>query len=721
MKIRFEPIAAEVAKRLPVAVLFPPGVLEDIRRGQREDEPEAPKLPSDIEEFMVHYLAVVQAAGALLDAPPFEALSRLKDALAEEYMPGAPPMSPVYYSMHMLHVLGEVPVGVADETPLSVIAKVTSGSSNLSRFHALARALVDSFRDVYLVKSAKQQRAEISPVRGGDPIAIGTTGPFLRTGDLVLMRVLPFEGKYFVADSPYILKAPARDWLDYFARVVDARGASAPSRRPKGNLSGKQLAKWRKLERDKSGSADPESLLRKHLRGDPPGQFWFDYAMDGYAGERNGIVFLAGVPDRPESLPHSAASERAREKPPMNVVHDRLQDVAANHGMLARAAKDLEETCKRHGVQKFELDPNELQLFVAYSTLEARSEAGETALDHVARTTTGAPELQRVCEDLRRGGFAVLGIDRIRLDEGLEVSELRSKKKLYIAERSGTRQLAKGDVLLGWVCADEAGTLTLEGHVTRVPSLFAAVAEGLVSQLVPRGARRPRDFNAPAGLLPVQLLVGLREARENFRPELVNHDDERLQLATGRYRIVDLSRIAPRLREAFTMDDEQSYVWLNDAGTVVARIEIAGDKLLVHVNSLQRLAAAKERIEALLGDAIQASLGSVEQDVFEAARSGKRSRADQPIELPPELAAQMCEMVTRQIGGMLDAPIPQFRGKSLRQVARSKPSRPDAVSWLREQERLLKTNPRLSGVDLRPIWQELGLEYQGLDTDPAAY
>lgn len=41
----------------------------------------------------------------------------------------------------------------------------------------------------------------------------------------------------------------------------------------------------------------------------------------------------------------------------------------------------------------------------------------------------------------------------------------------------------------------------------------------------------------------------------------------------------------------------------------------------------------------------------------------------------------------------------------------------DAISWLREQERMLNTNPQFSGIDVRPLWAELGLEYQGLDTD----
>ncbi len=71
-----------------------------------------------------------------------------------------------------------------------------------------------------------------------------------------------------------------------------------------------------------------------------------------------------------------------------------------------------------------------------------------------------------------------------------------------------------------------------------------------------------------------------------------------------------------------------------------------------------------------------------------------------------------------KVRSTLDEPIPQFKGKTLRQLARSVKGRPDAISWLREQERILKSNPQFAGLDLRPLWQELALPFQGLETDP---
>jgi hypothetical protein len=100
------------------------------------------------------------------------------------------------------------------------------------------------------------------------------------------------------------------------------------------------------------------------------------------------------------------------------------------------------------------------------------------------------------------------------------------------------------------------------------------------------------------------------------------------------------------------------------------------------------------------------------------AKAGSSRSHSPPVELPSEFAAQIQEAVLAKIRSTLNEPIAQFKGKTLRQLARSVKGRPDAVNWLREQERVLKSNPQLAGLDMRPLWQELALPFQGLETDP---
>jgi len=721
--LRFEPIATQIAKQVSITELFPRDVLETIRHKRRASDPDAAPLPPEVDDFSAHYFALIRASAELLGAPAFAPLARRMEDLEQEYMPGGPPMSPVYDSFWMQHFLGEVPVGLSDETPFSVLVRLTSGSPERARFHALARSLAEAHLDLYRVVRAVGIEAELSPLRGGDAISVKTTGPFLRDGDLALARVLSFDGRLFVADSPYLLKASAQDWLDYFQRVVESQrktAASARNEQPKGKLSPKQQAKWRQRQRSQEQSSEPEALIARHLKRGLSERYWFDYVMDAYAGERNGIVFAAGVPDRPEQLPHSTAYEPEQSSLPAAArLHHALQELAAHEGMLAQAAGELQQTFREAGLEPSPLDPNELRLFIAYSTLAARSPKGVTALEAGQHQWAATPELREICESVKRGGFAVMQIDRIRLDEGLEVFEARSGTKQFITERSASRQVELGDVLLGWLRVEAQGTLTLEGNVTVVRSVLGGPLLEVVRTFSPPGRGRKRgDFRDPPGLLPIQLLVAQRKLREAFMPQLRNTSGDRLQFATGRYVILDRPRVLKALAKSFTKVDEHTYDWLDSSDTRLARFEVVDTKLVVNVNSLERLDAAKARLEALLGAAVKPSLDSIDADLEEAVRAGARKEVPAPVELPPELAAQLCQQVTEQIRSTLDASIPQLNGKTLRQAARSKRSRPDAISWLRQQERILRSNPQLNGVDLRPIWQELGLEYQGLDTDP---
>src|SRR5690606_18242504 len=155
--------------------------------------------------------SLARVAWQLVGAPQFQRLSRLYDQLEEEFMPGGPPMSPVYDSYLRQHLLAEVPLGLANETPYSVLARLSSGDPSRSQLHQLAQALADSHLDLYRVTHALGLSAQLEPLRGGSPLSVRLTGPFLRTDDRILARVLPFGGSHFIADSPYLLRASEQE------------------------------------------------------------------------------------------------------------------------------------------------------------------------------------------------------------------------------------------------------------------------------------------------------------------------------------------------------------------------------------------------------------------------------------------------------------------------------------------------------------------------------
>jgi hypothetical protein len=305
----------QLAKLASATLCFPADALERIRQGEVEGSPD-PSWSVDVREFMAHYMAVVRAAHLLLGAPPFERLGRLHDALEQEYQPGGPPKSPVYDSHLMQHVLGGVPQGLAGETPYTVLARLTSGDPARARLQKLGETLATSHLDLYRITRVEGADAELVSTREGQALSVHATGPFLKEGDLALARVVAFGEDRFIADSPYLLEASERDWLAYLERVADAHAAqrdrsptsgAAPG---KPQLTSKQAARRRKEQQLKAVRNTPSGAVVRHLRHGRSERFWLDYIVEGYAGERRGIARLAGVPDRPETLPHGGIPAR---------------------------------------------------------------------------------------------------------------------------------------------------------------------------------------------------------------------------------------------------------------------------------------------------------------------------------------------------------------------------------------------------------------------------
>ncbi len=331
--LRLEPIAMELGKHTSPALLFPREALERSTRQLPHGGDEA--WPPAMRDFMAHYTEVARVGHGLLETAAFQQLAALSDELEEEYGSGGPPMSPVYDSYSVQHILAEVPQGLARETPYSVLARLSSGDDARARLCEMAYALADSHLDLYRVLEAESARAQLLPLRGGEPLTVQLSGPFLRAGDVLLARVLAFGDGHFIADSPYRLAASEREWLDYVQRVrarsEAARAAGAQRARPgEARLTQKQLARRRKQQKQDATQRSPDADVVAHLKYGEGPRFWLEFIMDGYAGERNGIVLLAGVPDRPESLPHHPGYAAAGDAPPPTA--------------RARAANDAEAT-----------------------------------------------------------------------------------------------------------------------------------------------------------------------------------------------------------------------------------------------------------------------------------------------------------------------------------------------------------------------------------------
>src|SRR5690606_37863179 len=103
-------------------------------------------------------------------------------------------------------------------------------------------------------------------------------------------------------------------------------------------------------------------------------------------------------------------------------------------------------------------------------------------------------------------------------------------------------------------------------------------------------------------------------------------------------------------------DGDGTYRWVSDAEILLATLELSKSGLLARVNSRRRLEAIQQRLETLLGAALERTLGARE-DVEQAVRRRTKAKVGQSKperpELPPELAAQFHQMVLERIRATL--------------------------------------------------------------------
>lgn len=609
--IKLEPIAAKARASVSLHDLLPPGNLARLREQlDNGAEPGDPPISEHAADFLAHHMLICQAGYTLLALPAFAALDRQHQQLEEEFLSGGPPMSPIYDSYSGMHMLAEIPIGIGSETPMTVLARLTAGRPEYSHVHNLASQAASSHLDLYRATEVRGDEAKIVHLRSKTELAVHLTGPFLRDRDLFLGRVFRFHtGQHFIAESPYLLITAERAWFEYFERVMGAERVAT-------NQKAKDVRKKAVAAPDHR-----EQRLVRHLRLGENYRFWPEFIFNAYAGERNGIVALTGIPDRPETQPHHESFDErtfepdekpvATEIPPLERVRRKLSALAAAQGI----ARDYAESMRLLAGKEVALKGTPYEyLFRAFCCFGAQTERGTTLLEEQMQTGGVNPSELAVMRAIARGWFSLFEIRRVHLDQSLEVTDLLSRKRLTITEQSATRCVGIGDALAGWIMVEEDGTVRLEGGVVHLKPLLR---EGVLEQLT--------------------------RVRKVFREEGVDMSEPRNQALLVPHVIL----IAQTLTEGFPAPPSEP-----------------------------------------------------------------------TVSLPAGVNAALASELMKRLRGALDEPIPMFRQRTLRQLARSPKSRPDAIAWLREQERILRASPRPIAVSLRPLWTELGLEYQGLDTDP---
>jgi hypothetical protein len=228
------------------------------------------------------------ALGVVEAAQDMRELWRHVDRIAkadEDYMPQGPPWSPITRSMFNAWALCDLTVGVKRESLGSTLLAIgrTVGMDTL--FLGVLEKLVESRLGLHVHEGVTGRRITLRELGTGEVReCVCPSGHEGERGEVWLARVLPPPTatlhEAVVLTTPYLIQNPGpAGWQTYLDRTL-----------PK-------------------IASDPKLAYQRLMKRGLDERFWLEYVFEAYAGHREEAIFLIGLPDIPESRPHSRINE----------------------------------------------------------------------------------------------------------------------------------------------------------------------------------------------------------------------------------------------------------------------------------------------------------------------------------------------------------------------------------------------------------------------------
>lgn len=224
-------------------------------------------------------------AEQLMMLPEMDRFARLLENAEDEYVPSGPPMSSLTVSFFTCWAFFDACVGLGRETlgtTVMAVGKTAGMHEDLVRVIGLMR---DSRMAVYVHEGFDNDKIVLRElVTNRICKAICPSGYEGQVGELWYARVLPppLAGldEHVVFTTPYLLIDPGeREWLAYFDRTLPPE---APEKRM--------------------------AAYERHMKWGPVRDYWPEFVFEAYVDHRHDVIFLRGLPDVPESRPHSRAN-----------------------------------------------------------------------------------------------------------------------------------------------------------------------------------------------------------------------------------------------------------------------------------------------------------------------------------------------------------------------------------------------------------------------------
>lgn len=244
------------------------------------------QLGTDYHPFHAVYVSTQNLVSLLAEnLTVFEELDELSSKVEkaqDTYMPDYPPMSPVTQSFFTFWAFFDLRFGIDKETigtciiDLNDILQIDEGTIELIKnlqsskigIYAHKGCNKDGSINLYEIFTHKEYKCYSSSTYQGNE------------GEIWLVRLAPppfsLSDLYITITTPYVINnSKQRDWEEYFERVLPGIGINPPL------LAYNELMKY----------------------GIIP-DYWNEYIFQAYSNYINTAIFLYGIPDKSEDLPH---------------------------------------------------------------------------------------------------------------------------------------------------------------------------------------------------------------------------------------------------------------------------------------------------------------------------------------------------------------------------------------------------------------------------------
>ena len=212
---------------------------------------------------------------------------RIAGAAEDEYLPSGPPMSPLTVSYFTMWAMFDVRFGSSRETMGSCILRIAPEFDCPSWLIDAVERMQHSRMGFYVHCGSESEGVLLREVGTRETVSCTVPAGYAgHEGEVWFVRVLPpphpLCPRHIVINTPYVIRDwPERAFVDYLER---------------------------ELARMKAGKPPRTDDLHGHLmKYGPDPNHWNEYILCAYSGHQAEAIFLSGIPDIRESLPHASA------------------------------------------------------------------------------------------------------------------------------------------------------------------------------------------------------------------------------------------------------------------------------------------------------------------------------------------------------------------------------------------------------------------------------